>query len=145
VWPTEQDTLAHSGFQRSAFSHTHTHTRARALSSSKLRFSPHLRSDIFALFVGGLASPRLAQVNQKRVTKKKVFKTTSRKKDAIREDLGHLPPQQRERAFLERLELTNSARDRELKAKVGFEKTIEAYTANPAMGDKKVREVWSIG
>jgi hypothetical protein len=104
-----------------------------------------LRSDIFALFVGGLASPRLAQVNQKRVTKKKVFKTTSRKKDAIREDLGHLPPQQRERAFLERLELTNSARDRELKAKVGFEKTIEAYTANPAMGDKKVREVWSIG
>ena len=84
-------------------------------------------------------------MNQKRVTKKKVFKTTSRKKDAIREDLGHLPPQQRERAFLERLELTNSARDRELKAKVGFEKTIEAYTANPAMGDKKVREMRSIG
>ena len=47
VWPTEQDALAHSGFQRLAFSHTHTHTRARALSSSKLRF-PHTCVLIFS-------------------------------------------------------------------------------------------------
>jgi hypothetical protein len=35
------------------------------------------------------------EVNQKRVTKKKFFSTTTRKKDAVREDFGHLPPEQR--------------------------------------------------
>lgn len=31
------------------------------------------------------------QIHQKRVSKHKIFKTTSRKKDAIRDDFGHLP------------------------------------------------------
>jgi len=31
------------------------------------------------------------QIHQKRVSKNKIFKTTSRKKDAIRDDFGHLP------------------------------------------------------
>lgn len=80
------------------------------------------------------------QVNSKRVTKSKIFKTTSRKKDAIREDLGHLAPHQRERALREKLAELNTNRAKEAKAQAGLSSTIEAYTKNPAMGDKKSKE-----
>jgi cell fate (sporulation/competence/biofilm development) regulator YmcA (YheA/YmcA/DUF963 family) len=80
------------------------------------------------------------QVNSKRVSKHKLFKTTSRKKDAIRSDLAHLTPHQRERALREKLAELSNRRDKEAKAKTGFEKTIEAYTKNPAMGDKKSKD-----
>jgi hypothetical protein len=35
------------------------------------------------------------EINKKRVEKSKLFHTTTRKKDAVREDFGHLPPEQR--------------------------------------------------
>ena len=45
------------------------------------------------------AKVTVQKVNQRRVLKNKLFKTTSRKKDAIRDDFGHLPPEQRKKAI----------------------------------------------
>lgn len=80
------------------------------------------------------------QIHQKRVSKNKIFKTTSRKKDAIRDDFGHLPPEQRKRALKSKLSELNVTLAKEAKAQQGLEKTIEAYTKNPQMGDEKSKK-----
>lgn len=77
------------------------------------------------------------KINEKRVTKSKFFKTTSRKKDAVREDFGHLPPEQRKKALHKKVAELTQEQATLTKTKLGLEKTIEIYAANPQMGDAK--------
>eukprot|EP00730_Choanoeca_flexa_P006487 TRINITY_DN12161_c1_g4_i1.p1 TRINITY_DN12161_c1_g4~~TRINITY_DN12161_c1_g4_i1.p1 ORF type:complete len:582 (+),score=178.68 TRINITY_DN12161_c1_g4_i1:44-1789(+) len=80
------------------------------------------------------------QVNQRRVHKKKIFKTTSRKKDAIREDFGHLPPEQRRKAIEAKIAELSSAHQKTRKGIEATSKTIELYQSQPAFGDDKTIE-----
>lgn len=86
---------------------------------------------------GGTAGKSVLDVNKKRVEKSKIFKTTSRKKTAIREDFGHLPPAQRKRALENKLAEVNAAAEKENKQILGLQKTVDVYTAQPGMGDAK--------
>jgi hypothetical protein len=43
------------------------------------------------------------EINERRVKKSTIFYTTTRKKDAVREDFGHLPPEQRKKALHRKL------------------------------------------
>ena len=86
---------------------------------------------------GGMGGKSVLDVNKKRVEKSKLFKTTSRKKTAIREDFGHLPPAQRKRALEGKLAEVNAAVEKENKQILGLQKTVDVYTAQPGMGDAK--------
>ena len=59
----------------------------------------------------------MQQVNEKRVFKSKFFKTSERKKQAIRDDFAHLPPERRRRAIQEKVDQLNL--DKAKEAKVG--------------------------
>eukprot|EP00039_Didymoeca_costata_P002229 m.58416 g.58416 ORF g.58416 m.58416 type:complete len:546 (-) comp11180_c0_seq3:75-1712(-) len=74
------------------------------------------------------------QVHDRRVNKTKIFKTTARKKLAIREDFGHLPPHQRKRAIEEKLEGLRKEKEKMEKEMAGITKTMELYTAQPELG-----------
>eukprot|EP00051_Salpingoeca_urceolata_P025092 m.445465 g.445465 ORF g.445465 m.445465 type:complete len:531 (+) comp20305_c1_seq3:1371-2963(+) len=76
-------------------------------------------------------------VNQRRVNKKKFFKTTTRKRDAVRDDFGHLPPVQRKKAIRQKLDTLEADLDIKKKSFAGLQKTIELYTSQPALGDDK--------
>lgn len=77
------------------------------------------------------------QVNARRVTKKKLWKTTTRKKDAVREDFGHLPPEQRRKALHKRVAELEADRTKYERSLAGMEKTVELYTLQPELGTKK--------
>lgn len=87
----------------------------------------------------GVMTPQ--QVNAKRVTKKKFFKTTTRKKDAVREDLGHLPPEQRRKALHKKVQELEKEETVQQRTLAGLENAIDLYTKQPEMGtDKAVKE-----
>eukprot|EP00040_Diaphanoeca_grandis_P039936 m.260652 g.260652 ORF g.260652 m.260652 type:complete len:540 (+) comp40408_c0_seq1:262-1881(+) len=91
--------------------------------------------------VTGSAKQRSVQeINHKRVTKTKLFKTTTRKKDAIRDDFGHLPPEQRKRAIRDKLAELRAAHTKENKVAPQLESMISKYTEDPAFGDEKSKK-----
>jgi len=63
--------------------------------------------------------------------------TTSRKKDAIRDDFGHLPPEQRRKAIQKKISELQEQHDKAEKSIMATQKTIDLYRDQPQFGDAK--------
>ncbi|EGD78957.1 hypothetical protein PTSG_01931 [Salpingoeca rosetta] len=86
----------------------------------------------------GTAAPAstLQKMNARRVMRPKIFKS-SRKKTAVREDFGHLPPEQRRKAILKKVSELQEEHTRVSKSMGAMSKTIEVYRQQPQFGDER--------
>jgi len=99
--------------------------------------SGHSIADYVAQFDGDKRKTSVQQVNERRVYKSKFFKTSDRKKAAIREDFGHLPPERRKRAIQEKVDELTASKAKEAKNIIALKKTIHVYKTQPQMGSSK--------
>lgn len=87
--------------------------------------------------VQATTSYSVQKVHERRVKKSKLFKTTARKKTAIRDDFGHLPPEQRKNAIRKKVADLQGEHAKVLKGMAAMSKTVELYRSKPEFGDDK--------